>query len=359
MTARDFGPEVDGNPAPPAERADRATSFAVVVGIDRYPGFGDLAGACNDARAFHEWVVDPAGGGVPPSNARLRVSGKARSLRGAKPLKREVDRDLDEFVSAARATRAPSRLYLFFAGHGMAPLQSTAAGVMANAVPARCWNLSFTTYLTWFERCRDFSEVVLLSDCCRTPADGPAGAPQHEVCAAGPHQRQATLVAHATDMGQRAFEDHTREGFVRGFFTAALLEGLRGAAADPASGEVHATSLAAFLDVEVRRRSGERQYPATATTFPPLVLGPPRPAPPPAALPVTVVAPDGASRQVSIVDGALAEVHVETTTGGTFTLSLPRGLYEVRDPVAAAPRGFRVDREPVPIVDLRSPSGGA
>jgi hypothetical protein len=351
--SRDFSPDVDlrrfnGDQRPSDEAADPAHTFAVVVGIDRYPGLGDLFGACNDARDFHEWAVDPAGGGVPKDNARLLLSRQARSLRGARPLKYEIDRDLNRFVAIARQATVPTRLYLFFAGHGIAPAGSTAAGVMANAVPtgSRCWNLSFTAYQTWLERCRDFSEVVMFSDCCRTRFDGPAGAPQHDVCApARRYPHQSLLVAHATDMDGRAFETPAG-GFARGFFTSALIDGLEGAPADPLTGDVHASNLAAFLDREVRRRSDGRQFPDIRCTYPPLVLA--HHASRHQGFPVTVQAPDGTDRRVQIVGGDLRSVAEASTAGGSFTVTLANGLYELRDP-GAPPVPFRVEGRPLTV----------
>jgi hypothetical protein len=39
--------------------------FAVVVGINRYPGIKDLKYARDDAERFRDWLVDLEGGGVP------------------------------------------------------------------------------------------------------------------------------------------------------------------------------------------------------------------------------------------------------------------------------------------------------
>ena len=60
------GPPQSELPVP----ADRQHRYAIVIGIDRYPGFRDLGGACNDAEAFAEWLTDPNGGDVPAENVR-------------------------------------------------------------------------------------------------------------------------------------------------------------------------------------------------------------------------------------------------------------------------------------------------
>ena len=45
--------------------------YAVVVGINHYPGLSDLKGAENDARAFQDWLVRKDGGNIPNSSPHL------------------------------------------------------------------------------------------------------------------------------------------------------------------------------------------------------------------------------------------------------------------------------------------------
>lgn len=339
MASRDLRAEEAGSPATSAPPADPSQTFAIVVGIDGYPGFGDLHGACNDAEAFAEWLADGVGGNLPARNIRLRLGRRARSLRSARPIKRDIDLDLDELVEGARAAAVPSRLYLFFAGHGVAPGSSTAAAVMADAKPTMCSNLSFGSYKTWLARCRDFAEIVFFTDCCRTTGTAPEGAPQHDVCSQPADRRQLTLVAHAADVDQRAFEaPPTDPDGARGFFTSALLDGLRGAAVDD-HGQVHAGSLAAYLDQEVRVRSGGRQWPEIEHSHPPLTLA----SYPPATYDVTVWLAPGATRTVQILDDANAEVASGSVGGGGWTVRLANGVYVVLDPVQSAPVLFRVN----------------
>ena len=47
---------------------------AIVVGISRYPGLGDLAGPENDAGEFTRWLLSPTGGDVPGEHVRTIVS---------------------------------------------------------------------------------------------------------------------------------------------------------------------------------------------------------------------------------------------------------------------------------------------
>ena len=60
----------DNNAA--GQRFAHPTDHAIVVGINGYQsGIPSLQGCINDAELFHEWLVDPAGGGLDPVNVHL------------------------------------------------------------------------------------------------------------------------------------------------------------------------------------------------------------------------------------------------------------------------------------------------
>jgi len=260
------GPRDVGNPIADAEADGRQrppmAQYAIVVGIDRYPALRDLHGACSDAAAFHEWLIDADGGGVPPAHTRLRL-GKdlAVDRRHATPKKSDIDDDLDDLVELVRAgPTVPARLWLYFAGHGIAAGAGTASWLMADAKVRLFTNISVGIYQQWLDRCRDFEEVVILSDCCRSLVDDVDEAPQpHSRCREPAHDLQLVFVAHAAGLGHYAFEAPAADDLVRGHFTAALLEGLRGAAADPGTGEIHAVRLAEHIRARVDQISGGHQ----------------------------------------------------------------------------------------------------
>ena len=233
--------------------------FAIVIGIDRYPALSDLRGACNDAIAFHDWLTDEGGGGVPAANVRLHLGREAVDARSATPKKWEIDADLDELIDEVRAVSDRSgprtRLYLYFAGHGLAAGTGTGAWLMADAKHNLFNNLALSPYREWLDRCRDFDEVVMLSDCCRSLMADVPETPQPHTCHAPQQREQRVFAAHGADIGERAFETQVDgDEIVRGHFTRALLEGLRGSAAD-AIGEVRAGPLAEHLRTRVHELS--------------------------------------------------------------------------------------------------------
>ena len=233
--------------------------YAIVVGIDRYPALTDLHAACRDAAAFHQWLIDPDGGAVPVEQVRLRLGREAADVRSAAPTKWEIDADLDDLVTSVRAraaSAASTRLYLYFAGHGIAAGAGSAAWLMADAKQNMFTNLALAPYQTWLDRCRDFDEVVIVSDCCRSIMTKVPEAPQpHTLCVEPARREQRVFLAHAADLGHLAFEAPAPGDESRGHLTRAILEGLAGAATEPASGEVRATGLAAHVRERVRELS--------------------------------------------------------------------------------------------------------
>lgn len=253
--------------------------YAVVVGIDRYAELRNLNAARQDAEAFAGWLKSPEGGGLPDANVALitipdQQMPDGTPRRKAKPTKERVFDALDDFREECERhfeehpedwTR--TRLYLYVAGHGIA--RSTEEGtrdaalLMANA-GRRCLgeNVSCAKLLSFFETAEFFHELVVFADCCRGHA---GGAP---IC--GPTWTEVnvrkggvvTVVGYACQFGDKAFEGDPEDDpdDRRGYFTKALLEGLRGAAVND-NNDVDSTSLAEYVHPRVMRTSGERRSP--------------------------------------------------------------------------------------------------
>ena len=237
--------------------------YAVVVGITQYPGgFRQLAGPVNDAEAFYQWLIDPAQGGVPEDNAKLVITPGDRpvmTLADASPSKEAVDDALWEVTERARtamaavpeeeqaAARECSRLYLYGAGHGIMPGTGEAALLTAKAATGRLDNVELRAYRDWYALDGTFAEVCIFADCCRTfQLLATPGVPNFN----RPGEIGGTvfsLIGYATAPGKLAFED-TDESVPpdnrRGYFSRALIDGLRGAATDPDSGYVTSWTLA-------------------------------------------------------------------------------------------------------------------
>jgi hypothetical protein len=153
---------------------------AVVVGINRYPALSDLTGARGDAEAFARWLERPDGGALPAANVRrvMATEEEEASFREsvlATPVREQIEDAIAACAEAARlAVRVdPSvwdegRVYLYVAGHGLAPGGGEGALYLANAREGAGRHLELAEYRKWCTRCAFFREVIVFADCCRT-----------------------------------------------------------------------------------------------------------------------------------------------------------------------------------------------
>ncbi len=230
--------------------------YAVVVGINYYPGLGSLKGAEFDADQFAAWLEDRAGGALPPGNVR-RVRSRdfhpplPSSPYEAKPDDVSFESQLLDLVldHATHAPRQPAgrRLYLYFSGHGFSGTSTAEAALYAaNAAFPQYRHIAATRYAEWLQAGALYEEIVLIMDCCRdmsliSPILSLALAPvQNPARSALVRQ----LGWYAVPAGMKAREREIEpDGPVRGVFTYLLLEALREAPAD-ANGNVWADRVA-------------------------------------------------------------------------------------------------------------------
>lgn len=242
--------------------------FGVCIGIDRYPGLSDrdLGSARRDAVAFHDWLIDPAGGDVPADNVRLVAAGPDDTFADpadARPQQREVNRALHEFNRRLRDHVGinlddwnRTRMYIYAAGHGIGPPMGEGAVLMADADAELLGNsIELSLYADWYLRCGVAREVVIFADCCREIIGGipPPAAPPFNVCQFPANIGTVRFIGYASRLGEVAWEptDSGERDRARGYFTAALIDGLNGAAAERESGEVTAASLAQYVQSAV------------------------------------------------------------------------------------------------------------
>jgi hypothetical protein len=325
--------------------------FGFVVGINKYPGISDLNGPVADARAFREWLLDPAGGATPEENVHLvagEANGEVRVQVGAarptrsdlvsalfdtnEQIKQAIGDDPDKFES--------SRLYVFLAGHGIAPGTGGAALLPANARRGLYGeNLAIDNCRSWYEQCGVVRQLVIFCDFCRNRISlaepGPLG---FNRCTSSQGQVE-TFVGYAAAYDRPAYEEHEERVPAderRGYFSRALMEGLRGAGAQ---GEVTSETVAAYVRQRVRDMTADR-VPAQEARFPndlraPLRFGGGRR---PSEHPVTIEPPSGTSRPLRLVDHKLREIAVWRPGQGPWTLPLADGLYAVVPVDATASR---------------------
>jgi hypothetical protein len=325
-----------------------------------------------DARRFHEWLIDPKGGRVPAAQGILlsisdEQERQIRSTRDAKPLLNDLREQLLEFhgeiverlgkkAERKRELWQRTRLYIYVAGHGIAPAAGNGALLFPNCRPSvDYWGdfIDLKQYCSYYEQRYLFREIIVFSDCCREIRASPiAVAPDLGYKGTPPNTPRHAL-GYAAAFGERAAEplrpgEDDSNGL--GFFTRALLEGLKGKAAD-ADGVVEVGRLAQYIKVrvpELARVSRFDQEPDIVGTLGERIVICKVPIGSKRA--VEIVFPDGWTTPVELLRGEEVVAKwpdTEVAPSRTWRLELPDGLYGVLPNQGLQHDGaFRVHREP-------------
>jgi len=242
-----------------------------------------------------------------------------------------------------------SRLYLFVAGHGIAPTARDAALLAANADKKHLnEHISTESLLEYFSRVQHFRELVIFADCCRTQAPRAKQAPAPWTDDDVRRGNVRKFFAVGADFLTKSYEEV--EGLPeerRGYFTRALLDGLTGGARKTSSGQVGSTALKEFIENHMQRNSEKRFFkplqpdfidegrggdilfgaPVTATTTPVETIAPPRRY----GVQLTIDLPSIAALEIVGPENATAN-----RSNGTFHCELQIGVYEAV-PIAGDP----------------------
>jgi hypothetical protein len=227
-----------------------------------------------------------------------------------------------------------TRLYLFVAGHGIAPQGGQGALLTANASHELLGrNIELSATLQWYQVGGRFAEVVVFADCCRNyvptaPSSGPPFTASTRA-----ERTVRWVIGYGAPLGAQSFEVPAGEdpNLRRGLFTAALLDGLRNAPRDgTAGGAVSTATLAGYVRVQVEQAASRVNRVQAATLFgaDDMVFG--RAGAPPSRQPkVTITLSAGFTRPVTLLNGQLTSVGTYDGDAAQWTLELPPGLYMV------------------------------
>jgi hypothetical protein len=340
------------------------TDWAVVVGVQFYlgKGFSDLAGPRNDAEAFKQWLIDPQGGGLREDHVKLVVSPSNRpgSLDDAEPTVQKVLKAFEAIQEQAvfnldrRRSMVGRRLYLYFAGHGYAPRTDQTALFMADATerhigPNYHWLADYTA--DWFYHAGYFDEILLFIDCCRERFDLPSvNIPWKEEFAAD-FRSVRRFYAYATGWTLLSREQPDDNGVMRGVFTRALIDGLRGRAVESAGSRITTASLKRYLMDSVRQDGNSILMDSDfiADDFPVAAL-----AGAPEVFPVNIKIPAAAAgRQVQVKDARAALLESKLAAGGeVWRVQLGKGLYKALVPDLSLTKLFEVSGAGDPDVEF-------
>ena len=313
--------------------------YALVVGINHYPGFRNLNGAIEDAQDFAKWLYqDAEGGSLPEQNCKVVLS-QPNPLR---PIQEEIDDALSETFRAIGENRG-RRFYLYFSGHGVGQ-----SNLGADLCLAR-WSLEFRRaaldsldYLKLVLGSGKFDEVIFFLDCCRVRQINASGLPSalgfpRPDDIAG-HGRQ--FIGYATEFQNSAYEAAVADGaaqadapVVRGHFTRALMNGLRGGAALPTGG-VPAARLKEYLETETPRIAAANQQTQVPEVLNGLAANPQAifgNFKAPVQQNVTIHFVAGRPGPIVLEGPDLSEIRRGAVDTGPWTLGLGRGWHALRD----------------------------
>lgn len=338
-----------------------ADDHAILIGINDYPALGEdgvdasLHGPANDVDAVKAWLLDSAGGNfASEENIQVLKSRVTASDGLVHPTADEIEVTFGrlnalarENQSKRRGLRVGRRLYIFVSGHGFSPGRQRGCLFAANAsATLGTFNVHATGWLNWLQDAGYFREYVLWMDCCmnrvsflqpRDPALTPVNATDPPA---------ASFIAFAAQRPLKAVEIAIAEdgSKIHGAFTWALLEGLRGAAAD-VNGRVTGRSLGDWIRnamcarmTDLQRQDGDvAKEPEVVQEDSRLIFarGVRRP-----SFPVTLTLPPEASGKLLRIWSGIPPRAQELSAAAVLNLQLPPGLYVVEVPAAGLRQGF-------------------
>ncbi len=317
--------------------------FAVAVGINEYPELKSLHSASGDAHNFAAWLRSPTGGDLPQENvAVITLPAEIEpptDRNTAKPDRDAVLQNVYRFMKMAEehvknnpGDWKKTRFYFYASGHGIAPESSEAALLMANAGPD--WygeNLPCSSLLDYLAFRQPFKEIVLFADCCREylPEAPLGGIPWSRIRRDNGHILNCR--GFATYFGDYAYEPEPDlpPDDRRGYFTAALLEGLKGKAVNPEKGVVDSNSLAAYVSKKVTETTAHMPAPQAPQIFTepgnPIIF---RQVVNVSEVSVTIHF-NHSSGQAKLIDGQLKPAGQWSIEDGDWELPLKNGMYRL------------------------------
>ena len=216
-------------------------SWALVVGVDRYwSDAASLKGAVRDALSMRDWLLDPAGGNVPPDNLFLVLAPAKESpdpgdkVEWEQGTKANITLAVNNLVQLSGGKG--ERLFFYYAGHGLTTRVSNRdeSALLATDFTEVLTDNSIALRSLWeyFETLQ-FDDQFFFVDACRNePPWGDAAfelgrwtLPRSRDPGVPPVQQ---FILYATSPKLKTVEDRETPGQEHGVFTGALLDGLRG-----------------------------------------------------------------------------------------------------------------------------------
>jgi uncharacterized caspase-like protein len=248
---------VESAPAASAPHVIVPRSYAVIVGISRYPNLPrnqQLQFAERDAQSIYTILISPEGGNFKAENVHV--------LTGDKATLAALRREIDEWLPGI--AREDDRVLIYFAGHGF---MYQGKGYLApfDIDPNNIASTGFAGFAMDELGAAAGSKIrakykFLLTDACHSGALSPEDTQSLNRSLADLHQSLFSLTA-SRDR-ERSFESPDLEGG-HGVFTYYVVKGLEGAADTSHDGIVTADELAEYVHTNAREATGGKQSPTS------------------------------------------------------------------------------------------------
>ena len=244
-------------PANVTQLPGKSKRWALIIGVDQYRDsqIGRLSGAANDARMLASALTTYAG--FPADQVLLLATDQPEERQ---PTRVNILRRLSNLTAVVPKD---GLLLVSFAGHGM---ERNGQAFLLPSDAQISEDISFleetaisVTRMKERIKTTGVGQVLILLDACRNDPGGRADAPNLMTNAytkfnfdVRNHEVQAFATLYATAVGQRAYEYSEKH---QGYFTWALVEGLKGGAANE-KGEITLSALVKYVQDIVPKRIG-------------------------------------------------------------------------------------------------------
>ncbi len=267
-------------------------TWAVIVGVSQYQHINSLRFAGDDANAFYNYLLSPAGGSVPQSNIQLLLNDKATLG--------QVDRALANLIDFVKPN---DRVFLYFSGHGDQESKTIAQRGFLLTHDSFSSNYNSTAFAVLYLQdyiatlaTKNQAQIFMFLDACR--AGKLAGSEIGGVQLTG--QQLLKQVANEVKFMACQANELSLEGYQwgggRGLFSYHLIRGMQGLADANGDKTVTLRELERYLEDRVTTEAApNRQNPlllAADKSLPLVQVDPPtltavqKNIPPPAFLPV-------------------------------------------------------------------------
>jgi O-acetyl-ADP-ribose deacetylase (regulator of RNase III) len=270
-------------PAPVPRRASR--DYALVLGVvGTGPGVSG-AGAEARARAFVDWLIAPAGGGLPGDHVHALIGPEATI--GAASLRQmlyELVPGLDDQIGSGGTVGR--RCYLYLAGPAVQLSGELRLAARDASAGPRLLDASFQRFVSYLRTTRVFDEVVAFADVERVPWATertprlPVFPDSEPVSRAAPADAFAGVSAPNAAAGGPSANDAPDDPAGTLGFTGAIIEALTSGAIDD-TGAITAESFVKYVGPRLRQwlgPTGDMPRYEYSTSPPFVFLRPPAPA---------------------------------------------------------------------------------